>query len=96
MSAKKRKWGKFKADNGRMFYMPKRFLVGLTGIYTFNEKPTKVYGGHIPFSLSWNRALSSDEIALLYENPFVMFRPFRKKTLLWLLWRYIRRILLNP
>ena len=78
MSAKKRKWGKFKATNGKMYYMPKRFRKGLTLMHIMNEQPVRFYNGQITLGFGFTRALSEKEIKYLYNNPFCMFKDFQK------------------
>jgi len=91
MSAKKRKWGKFLASDGKTYYMPKRFREDLVAMMVWYEKIPKYYLGRTESVFMYDRALNPEEIALLYESPFAMFRPFREKSLLWLIWRFIWR-----
>jgi hypothetical protein len=86
MSAKKRKWGKFKATNGKMYYMPKRFVKGLVMMHIMNEQPVKFYDGQITPVYGFKKALSAEEIKALYENPFCIFKDFRKVDF----WKRIR------
>ena len=73
MSAEKRKWGKFRATNGKTYYMPKRFCKGLTLLHITNEQPV----GQITPIYGFKRALSAEETKVLYEDPFCMFTEYR-------------------